>query len=162
MSSMRDILLNFPIVWNGEQYVKLTEIYLPLTESYEKEDDKKKAYNFISILYENKVPTLRQSKIFEKNLWKNDSRIKCIDIEDCVKKVESLENINTKVDKIWKFMDDFLMFIKRINGEYLEKYAIIPNMYSEFVKLTKELATSTDVPENMIECLIRLEKKPYT
>ena len=75
ISSMRNILVIFPIVWNGEQYAKLTELYFPLIECYESEDDQNKAYNFISILYNNNVPTLEQSKIFEKALWKNDIRI---------------------------------------------------------------------------------------
>ena len=54
-------------------------------------------------------------------------------------------------------MDNFLVFIKISRPEYLEKYAIIPNMYSEFVQLTKDLSTSKGVPENMIECPISLK-----
>ena len=53
-------------------------------------------------------------------------------------------------------MDDFLIFIKRFHPLYLESYKIIPNMNSEFVKLTNELSSCKEVPENMIECLINL------
>ena len=75
------------------------------------------------------------------------------------KNVLSNKNINfisNKIDNYWKWYDDFLVLIKHFHPEYLENYAIIPNMNSEFVKLSDELSSSKDIPENMIECLLEL------
>ena len=158
---MRNILLDFPIVWNGKQYKTIKDTYFPNMTYYKNEDDQRKAYNFISQLYNCNIPTFEESKIYEKILWKKDDRIKFIDIEKCTKYIESLETINSLGNisehfDVWKWMDDFLLFIENYHPDYLKQYAIIPNMYSKFVKLSKELATSKDVPENMIECLTKM------
>ena len=47
---MREILIKFPIVWNENQYYMLTEIYLPMIESYHEVEDKKK-YILLSLNY---------------------------------------------------------------------------------------------------------------
>ena len=159
MIPMRKILLEFPVIWNGIQYYKLTEINLPIIKNYAKIEDQKKAYDFISKLCNNVVPTFEESKKFEKCIWKHDSMIKYIDIEACVKIVEStgkIYSLNNKYNITWNWYDDFLVFIKCFHPEYLEKYAIIPNMNLEFVKLTNDIASSKNVPNNMIECLTSL------
>ena len=155
---MRDILFEYPILWDGNKYKKLTDVYIPRINNYEK-SMKRKAYNFISFLYDNKVPSYEESTIIEEWIWEEDERIKFKNIENCAEIVEKCQNINNLCSKltnnndIWNWINDFLLFIWDIHNEYLSKYSIIPNMNSEFVKLTTELATSKNVPENMIECL---------
>ena len=157
---MRNILLEYPVVWNGNEYIKFTDVFIPII-NYDVEDDKKKAFNIISQLYHGKVPTYEESINIDKNIWKNDPRIKYKNIEDCVKLVAQQENITnlSKLihdDDVWKWTDDFLQFLKKINSKYLYEYALIPNMNSQFVKLTNDLASSQNVPENMIACLEKL------
>eukprot|EP00833_Pecoramyces_ruminatium_P012595 jgi/Orpsp1_1/1186627/evm.model.d7180000052101.1 len=157
---MRNILLEYPVVWNGEEYIKFTDVFIPII-NYDTEDDKKKAFNIISQLYHGKVPTYEESINIDKNIWKNDPRIKYKNIEDCVKLVTQQENI-TNLSKlihdndVWKWIDDFLQFLKKINIRYLYDYALIPNMNSQFVKMTRSLASSQNIPENMITCLEKL------
>ena len=156
---MRDILITFPIIWKGDHYNKITEIYLPMIGSYHEIDDQKKLYSFIAQLYDDEVPSFEESKNFEKIIWLNDNRIKYIDLPKCIEFIENHNTINSLAKKfkdIWKWLDAFLIFIKHFHPQYLEKYSIIPNMNSEFVKLTNELSSSKEVPENMIELLMSL------
>ena len=111
---MREILLQFPIIWDGQKYRKITEIFIPKINSYQNKDDQKKAYDFIAKICNNEVPTFEQSLIFENILW-NDSNIKFIDIKDCTKKIEKQSNIkslNKIIDDVWEWLDSFLLFIK--------------------------------------------------
>eukprot|EP00833_Pecoramyces_ruminatium_P003026 jgi/Orpsp1_1/1177058/evm.model.c7180000060037.1 len=124
---MRNILHEYPIVWNGTKYVCLNEIYIPDIKYYNEKNDRLRAYNFISQLYDKNVPTFKDFR--------------------------TIDNISYKLDNIWDWLDDFLLFIKRFHPEFLENYAIIPNMNNTFVKLTNGLASSKNVPENIIECL---------
>jgi len=159
MIPMREILIDFPIILNGKQYNKLTEKYLPMIEVYNEIEDKNNIYSFMVKLYNNEVPSFEESKNIEKYIWLNDERIKYINLEKCVQYIESNKNMNSlsnKINDIWNWYDDFLVLIKHFHPEYLEKYAIIPNMYSDFVKLTNGLSSSKDIPENMIECLLNL------
>ncbi|ORX61263.1 hypothetical protein BCR36DRAFT_579284 [Piromyces finnis] len=165
MQPMRTILHQHPIVWNGNFYSRLTEVYLPkLSAYYNKEvtkDDTKQAYHFISKLYIGEVPEYEESILIENNIWKKDSRLKFISIEECVCKIEewgTMDKLNTimKDDDAWAWLDDFLVFIKKHHPEYLENHAIIPNMNSTFVKLTKNLASSKNVSEDMIHCIEKL------
>ena len=151
---MRNILHDYPIVWNGTKYVKLNEVYIPDVKNYKNRTDRMKAYRFIYKLYDEKIPTFEKSLNIEQNIWRNDNRIKYINIEQSVKLIESYKTISsfeTKINSAWNWLDDFLLFVKRFHPEFLEWYAIIPNMENNFVKLTKTLASSTYVPENMIE-----------
>ncbi|ORY74951.1 hypothetical protein LY90DRAFT_632928 [Neocallimastix californiae] len=151
---MRNILHDYPIVWNGTKYVKLNEVYIPDVKNYKNRTDRMKAYRFIYKLYDEKVPSFNESLNIEQNIWRNDNRIKYINIEQSVKLIESYKTISsfeTKINSAWNWLDDFLLFVKRFHPEFLEWYAIIPNMENNFVKLTKTLASSTYVPENMIE-----------
>jgi len=154
---MRNILLEFPIVWNGTQYFKLTEVYLPEISNLRSDSNYiKKAYKFISQLYKS-VPTYEDSLLIEKMIWKDDNRLNHINIEHCVQYIQKLGNI-TRLDNsisknIWSWLDSFLSFIKLYHSNFLYNYAIIPNMNSNFIKQTRELASSISVPENMIECL---------
>ncbi|KAL6597268.1 hypothetical protein U3516DRAFT_803650 [Neocallimastix sp. 'constans'] len=159
---MRNILHDYPIVWNGTKYVKLNEVYIPDVKNYKNETNRMKAYGFIYKLYDEKVPTFEKSLNIEQNIWRNDNRIKYVNIEQSVKLIESYEIISsfeTKINNSWNWIDDFLLFVKRFHPEFLEWYAIIPNMENNFVKLTKTLASSTHVPENMIECLESIDIK---
>ena len=158
---MRNILLEYPIIWNGNNYKKIAEVYIPKINIYD-ENLKEKAYNFISHLYNNRVPSYEESIIIEKWLWEDDKRIECKTIENCVKIIEECRNINNiciklnkNNDNIWNWISDFLLFINEVYNEYLHKYSIIPNMDSEFEKLTN-LESCKNVPENMIECLEKL------
>ena len=158
---MREILLNFPIIWNGNKYIKITETFIPKINSYTKKDVQQKAYDFIAKICDNEVPTFEQSLIFENILW-DDNKIKFFDIEDCIKKIENQSNINalTKIiSNVWEWLDNFLLFIKEFHPDYLLNYAIIPNIDSELVKLNEELATFKNVPQNMKELLKKLEPK---
>ena len=85
ISLMRDILLEYPIAWNGEDHKKLTDVFIPVINCYDKEMKKKKAYNYISELNNKRVPSFEESQIFEKIIWKKDSRIIFKDIENCIK-----------------------------------------------------------------------------
>ncbi|ORY74949.1 hypothetical protein LY90DRAFT_632924 [Neocallimastix californiae] len=159
---MRNILHDYPIVWNGTKYVKLNEVYIPDVKNYKNETNRMKAYGFIYKLYDEKIPTFEKSLNIEQNIWRNDNRIKYVNIEQSVKLIESYEIISsfeTKINNSWNWIDDFLLFVKRFHPEFLEWYAIIPNMENNFVKLTKTLASSTHVPENMIECLESIDIK---
>jgi len=155
---MRNILLKYPIVWNGTQYFKLSDVFLP---KFSKNDKNyvKQAYNFIFQLYKS-VPTYEDSLIIERTIWKNDNRLHYINIEQCVEMIENLGNINNldrKIDEnVWSWLDSFLNFIKYHHSYILYNHAIVPNMNSKFIKQTRELATSNTVPENMIECVERL------
>jgi len=157
---MKNILLKYPIVWNGNEYIKFTDGFIPII-NYNTEDSKRKAFDIISQLYHGKVPTYDESINIDKNIWKNDERIKYKNIEDCVKLVAQQENITnlSKIihdDDVWKWTDDFLQFLKSTNPRYLNEYALIPNMNSQFVKLTNTLASSQHIPDNMIACLEKL------
>ena len=157
---MRNILFDFPLVWNGKEFFKLTEINLPMIEDYNEIEAQKNAYSFISILYDNKVPSFEESKNVEKYIWKNDERINYIDIKKCVQYIEKFKNINnlkSKINFTWNWYDGFLSFIKKYHLQYLEEYAIIPNMFSEFISLTHKLAMSKNISENMIDCLENLK-----
>ena len=159
MNSMRDILINYPIVWNGEKYKKLSEICIPMINSYHDIVEQKKVYDIISILCKNKVPIFEESKNFERSLWSNDKRIHFINLELCYKYIEALKTITlleNKINDVWKWLNDFLVLVNHLHPEYFEKYAIIPNMYSEFIIFTKDLATSKEVPDNIIECIMSL------
>ena len=155
---MRNILLKYPIVWDGTQYYKLSDVYLPKYDKNDK-DYKSQAYNFISQLY-NPIPIYKDSLIIERTIWENDNRLDYINIKQCVEMIENLGNINELnpiIDEnVWSWLDSFLDFIKDYHNIFLEDYAIIPNMNSDFIKQTRELATSNTVPENMIDCIERL------
>lgn len=160
MIPMRKILLNFRIVLIDDQYYKLTEIYLPIIQNYEELKDQKKVYSFIAKLYDGYVPSFIETKNFEKNIWEKDKDINYINIEKCVQYIEKHQNFNILNEKrniSWNSYDDFLVFIKHFHPRYLEKYAIIPNMSLDFVKLSNELSSCNEVPENMIECLSSLD-----
>ena len=165
ISSMRDILLEYPIVWNGKEHKKLADVFIPIINSYDEEDKKIKAYNYISELNHKNVPTYEESQIFAKIIWKNDSRIKFKELEDCVKIIDECKNIKKLseliTNNVWEWIDDFLQFIKKYNYEFFTntKYAIIPNMNSDFVKLDQNLELSKDLPENMIECIEKFNFK---
>jgi len=157
---MRNILLEYPTVWNGDHYIKLTDVFLPKVYIYHNEDTTKDftrhAYNLISKLYQGNVPEYDESIIIEKNIWKKDSRLTYIGIKECVDKVEkcaNMEELSLIINDPWEWLDDFLVFIKNYHPKYLSFNAIIPNMNSTFVKLTKDLASSNNVPEDMIECI---------
>ena len=159
MLPMRDILLDFLIVYNGVRYYKLTEINLPIIRNYHNIEIQKKVYSFISKIYKGEVPPFEESNNFEKSIWKGDSRIKYINIEKCVKLIEAEKNMQSLINKIdidFAWYDDFLVFIKKYHHEYLEKYSLIPNMDLEFVKLTNNISSSENVPDNMINCLVSL------
>ena len=159
ISSMRDIALEYPIVWNGKEHKKLTEVFIPVINNYDEEMKKKKVYNYISELNNKRVPSFEESKIFEKIIWKNDSRIIFKTLVNCFEIIDKCKNIGN-LSKIinsnaWDWIDDFLQFIKNFHFEYFKSLncAIIPNMNSDFVLLDSNLALSKDVPENMIECM---------
>ncbi|ORX86111.1 hypothetical protein BCR32DRAFT_290228 [Anaeromyces robustus] len=155
---MRNILLKYPIVWNGTQYYKLSDVYLPKFGKNDK-DYVKQAYNFISQLYK-PVPTYEDSLLIEKTIWKNDSSLDYINIEQCVEMIERLGDLfklNCRInDNVWSWLDSFLNFIKYYHSDILYSHAIIPNMNFKFIKQTRELATSNTVPENMIDCVEEL------
>eukprot|EP00833_Pecoramyces_ruminatium_P016728 jgi/Orpsp1_1/1190760/evm.model.d7180000081067.1 len=156
---MRNILIKYPIVWNGEKFVKITDIYLPLIECYENKNIKKQAYKFICKIYNNKVPTFKESLNFENSIWKNDKRIKYTSMNECtndLSKYKNMDNLSKKIKNSWEWIDEFLIFIEKYHHEYLKNYSIIPNMNSEFVKITEELTTCREVPNNMIDCLTKL------
>ena len=159
ISSMRDIANEYPIVWNGKEHKKLTEVFIPVINYYDEEIKKKKVYNYISELNNKRVPSFEESKIFEKIIWKNDSKIKFKDLENCIKIIDECRNISNlgKIinNNVWEWIDDFLQFIKNFHYDYFKSLncAIIPNMNSDFVSLDSTLALSKDVPVNMIECM---------
>jgi len=94
----------------------LTDIFIPAINCYDQEIKKKKVYNYISELNNKRVPSFEESKIFEKIIWKNDSRIKFKDLENCIKVIDECKNINNlgKIinSNIWEWIDDFLQFLK--------------------------------------------------
>ncbi|KAG4091317.1 hypothetical protein H8356DRAFT_1708124 [Neocallimastix lanati (nom. inval.)] len=155
---MREILISFPIIWNGSQYKKISELKIP---NYDMTNERKQIYDFISEIYNNEVPSYDESINIEKYLWSDDENIDFVDIEDCVISIDDYENITTLQDNInedvWEWLDSFLSFIKSYYPTYLERYAIIPNMNKDFVKLNQFLATSKYVPKNIIECLEKLD-----
>eukprot|EP00833_Pecoramyces_ruminatium_P010914 jgi/Orpsp1_1/1184946/evm.model.c7180000091682.1 len=153
---MRNILIKYPLAWNGSQFVKITQINLPMTNNYESIETQKKAYSFISKICNHNVPTFDESTHFEKYIWKNDDRLFYITMKECVQVLsscENMKNLNSKINSSWEWMNDFLLFIKDFHYDYLKKYSLIPNMNSEFVLLNDDLTTSRNVPDNMIECL---------
>jgi hypothetical protein len=156
---MRNIGLEYPIVWNGKEHKKLIDIFLPAINCYNQELKKKKVYNYISELNNKRVPSFEESLIFEKIIWKNDSRIKFKDLENCIKIIDECRNICnlSKIinSNVWEWIDDFLQFIKNFHYEYFKSLncSIIPNMNSDFVSLDSSLALSKDIPVNMIECM---------
>jgi hypothetical protein len=133
---MRDIALEYPIVWNGKEHKKLTEIFIPVINCYDEEMKRKKVYNYISELNHKRVPSFEESQIFEKIIWKNDSRIIFKDLENCIKIIHECKNISNlnKIinSNVWEWIDDFLQFIKNFHYEYFMNLncAIIPNMNS--------------------------------
>lgn len=194
---MKDILLEYPIVYDGTQYFKLTSVYLP---KINKEEEKEQAYEFICKLFssvqsnshdgyfpnfnmnynygnsyskrdqakekrtnsEKSIPTYEDSLKIEETIWEDDDRLHFVDIEQCVQMIEKKGTINELKKKkingdVWVWLDSFLSFIEHNHRNYLYEHAIIPNMNSKFIKQTKELASSTTVPENMIECIEKLE-----
>eukprot|EP00833_Pecoramyces_ruminatium_P015499 jgi/Orpsp1_1/1189531/evm.model.d7180000072673.1 len=156
---MRNILIKYPIVWNGEKFVKITDIYLPMVKYYKQRKVKEKAYKFICKIYNNKVPTFEESLNFENSIWKNDKRIKYTSMNKCtndLSKYKNMDNLSKKIKNSWEWIDEFLIFIEKHHHDYLKNYIIIPNMNSEFVKLTEELTTCREVPDNMIDCLTKL------
>ena len=120
---------------------------------------KKKVYNYISDLNNKRVPSFKESIIFEKIIWKNDSRIKFKNLENCIKIIDECKNIKnlSKIinSNVWEWIDDFLQFVNNFHYEYFKSLncAIIPNMNSDFVLLDSNLALSKDIPENMIDCM---------
>ncbi|ORX55846.1 hypothetical protein BCR36DRAFT_581012 [Piromyces finnis] len=153
---MRDILIKYPVVWNGIRYIELTNVYFPITNNIY--SNRKEAYGYISKIYNNVVPTYEESINFNKYIWLGDERISYVDIEESVKRVESFKNmtslkINCNIQNEWEWIDDFLSYIKSNCPTYLEQYKIIPNMNGEYVKLTNELSGTFKVPDNIIECL---------
>ncbi|ORX87290.1 hypothetical protein BCR32DRAFT_289410 [Anaeromyces robustus] len=159
---MRNTLIKYPIIWNGQHYIEFSNIYLP-NVSYYNIQYKEEAYTLISQFYNNEVPTFEETLNFENNIWKNDSIIKYITIEKCIQDLSKYKNINTLIEKsninsedVWKWMDDILLFIDKHHPSYLREYSIIPNMKEDFVQLTNDLTTSKDVPNNMIECIEEL------
>jgi len=159
---MRDILIKYPLVWNGEQHIKLTDIHLPIIK-YNNDDIQLQAYNFISQVYEKKVPTYEESIQYKDHIWKEDNRIKYVGMKECTQKISSFKNMNSLnnlINNTWKWIDNFLLFIKDNEFKYLGEYNIIPNMNSEFVKFKdNNIATSEEVPDNMIECIEKLGKQ---
>jgi len=155
---MRNILLEYPIVWNGTQYFKLTSVYLPKFDKQSKEYEKK-AYQFIFQLYK-LVPTYEDSLLIKKTIWKNDSRLHYVNMKQCVEKIEglkTLDELNRNIDvDVWSWLSRFLSFIQVYHNEYLQIHAIIPNMNNKFIKQTKDIASSTNVQENMIDCIENL------
>jgi len=162
ISFMRNIALEYPIVWNGKDHITLTDVFIPVINCYDDKEKQIKVYNYISELNHKRVPSFNESKIFEKIIWKNDSRIKFKDLENCIKMIDECKNISnlSKIinKNVWEWIDDFLLFIKNYHYEYFMNLncAIIPNMNSEFVVLDLNFASSKDVPENMIECMENL------
>jgi len=155
INPLRNILLSFPIVRNNEnQYKIISELNIP---DYSNEVNKEQAYLFISQVYKNAVPSYEESINIERYLWKDDDIINFVDIKECVELINDYRDITTFEkninEDVWNWLNSFLPFIKSYHPEYLEDYAIIPNMNLEFVKLNKSLATSLNVPENIIECL---------
>ena len=162
ISSMRDIVLEYPIAWNGKEHKKLTDLLIPSINFYHEEMKKKKVYNYISELNNKRVPSFEESKIFEKIIWRNDSRIIFTNLANCIRIIDKCKNIsnlskiiNSNVSNVWEWIDDFLQFIKYFHYEYFINLncAIIPNMNSDFVLLTTKIAFSKDIPKNLIECM---------
>ena len=54
---MRDIALEYPIVWNGREYKKLTDIFIPVINCYDEKEKEIKVYNYISELNNKNVPS---------------------------------------------------------------------------------------------------------
>eukprot|EP00833_Pecoramyces_ruminatium_P011209 jgi/Orpsp1_1/1185241/evm.model.c7180000092897.1 len=156
---MRNILLSYPVLWNGNQYKKISELYIP-NYSMERNNNKYQIYKFISQLYD-EVPSYEESINIEKYLWNDDNTIDYVDIKKCVELVSGYSNITTLEENIdedvWEWLNSFLSYIKSYHPNYLESYAIIPNMNEKFVRLNKSLATSINVPDNIIECLESLD-----
>jgi len=156
---IKEALINYPIVWNGQEYMTLANAYLPKIKSYEEIQDQQKAYNFISKVYHNKVPTFDQLDYFGENIFENNENINYVTTEDCVRIISSYNDMDSFKREIaidWEWMDEFLSFINDTHQNYLKKYKIIPNMNKKFVELTNDIKTSKTVPENMIECLEEL------
>ena len=159
ISSMRNIALEYPIVRNGGEYKKLTEVFIPVIQCYNEKENQIKVYNYISELNNKRVPSFKESKIFEKIIWRSDSRIKFKNLANCIEIINKCKNISnlSKIinSNVWLWIDDFLQFINKFHSEYFKNLncAIIPNMNSEFVSLSTNPALSKDVPENMIECM---------
>ncbi|OUM69104.1 hypothetical protein PIROE2DRAFT_2989 [Piromyces sp. E2] len=154
---IKNIIIRFPLVTNekDKQFAKLTDIKLPVI-NYENSNDPQKAYNLISQIYDHNVPIFNESKFLNKNIWGNDKRLNYITIDECVQELSNYKNmktLDTKIKNSWEWINDFILFINELDPDYLKKYCIIPNMNSEFVKLTSDLKTSRNVPDNMIECL---------
>jgi len=160
---VRDILIKYPIVLsNDDKYIKLTNVHLPLVKCYEDLEIRKQAYDFISQVYNGNVPTYKESLQFENYIWREDERIKYIGMEECIQFLSTFKNMNTlsirtTIPDVWKWINDYLSFIINNEKELLEQYSIIPNMNSEFVKLQHGIFTSIEVPDNMIECIDKLE-----
>ncbi|OUM58403.1 hypothetical protein PIROE2DRAFT_16332 [Piromyces sp. E2] len=156
---MRDILLEYPIVWKGNGYIRLTEVHIPQYSNHFSKDTKKEVYDFMSKLYDGVVPEFVESLLIESNIWKNDSRLTYINIKKCIEKVKdcgTVDQLALIISNPWEWLDEFLVFIKFHYSSYLESYAIIPNMNSKFVPLTNNLASSEKVPENIIQCIEKL------
>ena len=65
---MRNILMKYPIVWNGEKYIEIKNI--PMIKSYEDSNIQQEAYNFIYKFHDKNIPTYKESIQFEKYIWK--------------------------------------------------------------------------------------------
>jgi len=149
-------LINLPIIWNGEKYIKLIDTSLPKIDEFEDEQDKQKAYNFIAEIFKHKVPSFEETIYLENNIWDNDENLNFVTMKECTKTLsnyECMKALNNVIENTWQWINEFLLFINHYYRSYLKDYSVIPNMNSQFVYLTNDLAFSKDVPENMIECL---------
>jgi len=160
---MRNILKKYPILWNGEQYIKLVDAHLPII-NYKSINIQKQAYDFISQIYDKSIPIYDEFIQYKNYIWKGDKNIKYTRMEECVQYLSELKDMNTLSEKIslanrdkWKWINDFLLFIYKNERNFLNIYNIIPNMNLDFVKLSYEISTSIEVPDNMIECIEKLE-----
>lgn len=75
ISSMRDIALEYPIVWNGKEHIKLTDVFIPVINCYDKKEKQIKVYNYISELNNNRVPSFDESIIFGKMIQELNLKI---------------------------------------------------------------------------------------
>jgi len=154
---MRDILMKYPVVWNGEQYIKLTDVNLPLIKYYRDPEIRKQAYNYIFQVYNGNVPTYEESLQFESYIWRKDERIKYIGMEECIHYISEQRTVVVLSDKmsisdIWEWIDNFITFIKKNENELLEQYSIIPNQNGAFHR-SDELYEDIQIPEIFKECM---------
>ena len=148
IKEMRNILYKIPIVYDKHDDLSfIKELFFPIYDNYNS-NFTQSYYEIVEELFVH-IPRYKESIDWSQCLWEKDLEDNRITINKCINKYQLYNND--------KFNNKFIKFVFEYYKPLLKNNKILINQQNNYVLYDeKEFALSTNVPEDLINCLEEL------